>query len=66
LIKLWSENANLFALNSVEAFAMTMTKNYCLDQLKSKRAGNIKTSNDNFTDKLPSLDKIIEDVDSLK
>ena len=48
LVKLWSKNENLDHYNSVEAFAMTMTKNYCLDQLKSKRAGNLKIVNTNF------------------
>jgi RNA polymerase sigma-70 factor (ECF subfamily) len=42
-----------------------MTKNYCLDQLKSKRAGNIKLVHTNFTDGQPSLDKKVEDIDSL-
>jgi RNA polymerase sigma factor (sigma-70 family) len=65
LCKLWSKNENLDKLNSVEAFAMTMTKNYCLDQLKSKRAENIKISHDNFSDKSARLDKIVEDGDSL-
>jgi RNA polymerase sigma-70 factor (ECF subfamily) len=65
LSKLWSKNDSLFNLGSVEAFAMTMTKNYCLDQLKSKRAANVKISHDNFTDKSPRLDKIVEDGDSL-
>jgi RNA polymerase sigma-70 factor (ECF subfamily) len=65
LCKLWSKNENLFKFNSVEAFAMTMTKNYCLDQLKSKRAENRKISHDNYTDKSPRLDKILEDGDSL-
>jgi RNA polymerase sigma factor (sigma-70 family) len=63
--KLWSKNESLFKLGSVEAFAMTMTKNYCLDQLKSKKAKNLKMSHDNFTDKSPRLDKIVEDGDSL-
>ena len=44
---------------------MTITKNYCLDQLKSKRAGNLKIVHDNFTDRNPSLHQIVEDVDSL-
>jgi RNA polymerase sigma-70 factor (ECF subfamily) len=65
LMKLWRKNENLFKLKSLEAFAITMTKNYCLDQLKSRRAGNVKISHDNFTDKSPSLDKIMEDGDSL-
>jgi RNA polymerase sigma factor (sigma-70 family) len=65
LVKLWGKNGSLDGFNSVEAFAMTMTKNYCLDQLKSKRAGNLKIVHTNFTDKEPSLDKKVEDIDSL-
>lgn len=66
LVKLWSKNENLDTYNSVEAMAMTMTKNYCLDQLKSKRASNLKIEHSNFTDKEASLYKKIEDSDSLK
>jgi RNA polymerase sigma factor (sigma-70 family) len=65
LVKLWSKNENLVSYNSVEAMAMTMTKNYCLDQLKSKRASNLKIVHNNFTDREPSLDKKVEDRDSL-
>lgn len=64
-VKLWDKNEILYNYSSVEAFAMTMTKNYCLDQLKSKRAGNSKISHDNYTDKSASLDKKMEDEDSL-
>ena len=65
LVKLWNKNGSLEGFNSVEAFTMTMTKNYCLDQLKSKRAGNLKIVHTNFTDREPSLDKKVEDIDSL-
>ena len=65
LVKLWSKNGSLNTFNSVEAFAMTLTKNYCLDQLKSKRAGNLKIVNINFIDRTPSVDKKVEDSDSL-
>jgi RNA polymerase sigma-70 factor (ECF subfamily) len=64
-VKLCNKNNSLDGFNSIEAFAMTMTKNYCLDQLKSKRAGNIKLVHTNFTDGQPSLDKKVEDIDSL-
>ena len=64
LVKLWSKNENLDNYNSVEAYAMTITKNYCLDQLKSKRAGNLKMVHTNFTDREPRLDKKVEDSDS--
>jgi RNA polymerase sigma factor (sigma-70 family) len=66
LVKLWSKNENLEHYNSVEAVAMTMTKNYCLDQLKSKRASNLKIEHTNFSDKESGLDKRVEDKDSLE
>ena len=65
LVKLWNKNENLDSYNSVEALAMTMTKNYCFDQLKSKRASNLKIVHNNFTDREPGLDKKVEDSDSL-
>jgi len=65
LVKLWSKNTSLESYTSVEAVAMTMTKNYCLDQLKSKRASNLKIVHNNYTDNAPGLDKKVEDIDSL-
>ena len=65
LVKLWNKSENLSGYNSVEALAMTMTKNYCLDQLKSKRTGNLKIVSINYEDKEPGLEKKIEDLDSL-
>ena len=65
LVKLWNKNESLDRYNSIEAFAMTITKNYCLDQLKSKRAGNLKIVHNNFTDRTPSLQQQVEDSDSL-
>lgn len=65
LVKLWSRNKNLDAYNNIEAFAMTMTKNYCLDQLKSKRAVNLQIVPTDFPNNEPSSEKILEDKDSL-
>lgn len=65
LVKLWTKNESLSAYNSVEALAMTMTKNYCLDQLKSKRAGNLKIVHNNFTDREAPLQKQVEDTDTM-
>ena len=64
-VKLWNKNEGLSYYTSVEAFAMTMTKNYCLDQLKSKRADNLKIVHSNFTDREASLQQKVEDKDSL-
>ena len=65
LVKLWTNNESLEAYNSVEALAMTMTKNYCLDQLKSKRATNLRIVHNNFTDREAPLQKRVEDTDTM-
>lgn len=65
LMKLWNKSEILIGFTSIEAFAMTMTKNHCLDQLKSKRANNSKIEHDNYVDNTATLDKKIEDKDSL-
>lgn len=64
LVKLWNKNDSLEQYNSVEALAMTMTKNYCLDQLKSKRASNLKIVHNNFTDREAGLQQQVEDKDT--
>jgi RNA polymerase sigma-70 factor (ECF subfamily) len=64
-VKLWNKNEQLATYSSVEAFAMTITKNYCLDQLKSKRAGNLQIAHLNYTDRQPSLQQQVEDSDTL-
>jgi RNA polymerase sigma-70 factor (ECF subfamily) len=53
------------AFKNVEAFAMTMTKNYCLDKLKSKQASNLKLVHSNYTDEHTSLQKEVEARDSV-
>ena len=65
LVKLWHKNESLDSYNSIEAFAMAITKNYCLDQLKSKRAGNLTIAHHNYTDRQPGLQQQVEDADSL-
>ena len=60
LVRLWNKNSSLKQYNSVEALAMTMTKNYCLDQLKSKRATNLQIVHNNYQDKQASVETQIE------
>ncbi len=64
LIRLWNKKEGLEKYNSVEALAVTMTKNYCLDQLKSKRASNLKLVHSNYSDSQAGIDKQVEDKDS--
>ena len=44
---------------------MTMTKNFCLDKLKSKHAQNLKIVHNNYQDNNASLQKQVEVNDSL-
>jgi RNA polymerase sigma factor (sigma-70 family) len=64
LIRLWNKKEGLDKYNSIEALAVTMTKNYCLDQLKSKRASNLKLVHSNYSDRQAGVDKQLEDKDS--
>ncbi|MEH6617991.1 RNA polymerase sigma factor [Maribacter arcticus] len=65
LIKLWDKKNKIETYNNVEAFAMTMTKNFCLDRLKSKQAGNLKLVHSNYTDSSTSLQSELEAKDSI-
>ena len=65
LMKLWSKNESIGEYNNIEAFAMTMTKNFCLDRLKSKQASNLKLVHSNYGDDNSSLQKQVEAKDSL-
>jgi RNA polymerase sigma-70 factor (ECF subfamily) len=65
LMKLWSKKNKMEGYKSVEAFAMTMTKNFCLDRLKSKQAGNLKLVHSNYTDESSSLQRQVEARDSI-
>jgi RNA polymerase sigma-70 factor (ECF subfamily) len=65
LMKLWSKNESIGKYNNIEAFAMTMTKNFCLDRLKSKQAGNLKLVHSNYGDDNSSLQRQVEANDSV-
>jgi RNA polymerase sigma factor (sigma-70 family) len=65
LFKLWKSKEKIADYKNVEAFAMTMTKNYCYDRLKSKQANNLTLVHSNYKEKDTSLDKKIEHQDSV-
>ena len=65
LLKLWTKKASLQTYTSIEALAITMTKNYCLDQLKSKRANTSSISSVNYEEKQADLHQKLEGKDSL-
>jgi len=63
--KLWKNKEKLKNYKSVEAFAMTMTKNYCFDRLKSKQASNLTLIHSNYKEKNTPLDRQMELNDSV-
>ena len=63
LLKLWKNKDKITSYRNTEAFAMTMTKNYCYDRLKSKQAGNLTLIHGNYKEKETSLDKKLEYID---
>ena len=66
VLKLWKNKEKIQSYQNVEAFAMTMTKNYCYDRLKSKQAQNLKIVHNNYKDENIQLQKQIEVNDSLQ
>lgn len=63
--KLWKNKEKIATYKNPEAFAMTMTKNYCYDRLKSKQASNISLVHSNYREKETSLEKKIEYNDTI-
>ena len=62
--KLWKGKKNIGNYDNPEAYALTMTKNYCLDRLKSKQASNLKIVHSNY-ETSENLEKQIEVQDSV-
>lgn len=65
LMKLWSKQNVMMTYNNVEAYAMMMTKNFCLDRLKSKQADTLKLVHSNYRDENVSLQDQLEVSDSV-
>ena len=65
MMKLWSRKQKLSSYDNLEAFAMTVTKNYCLDQLKLKSNNNMRIVHSNYEDGNHSLQNKVEVQDDL-
>ncbi len=63
-LKLWAKKDSLQELRNVEAFAMTMTRNLCLDKLKAKYSKNLELEQAtlNTTDDNPHQKMDIKDT----
>lgn len=65
LMRLWSKKNGMQRYSSTEAFAMTMTKNLCLDRLKSKQAQHITLAHSNYDVPSEALETQMEVADSV-
>ena len=66
IFKLWSNRDKLINYKNPEAYAITMIKNRCFDQLKSKNTQNLKIEHSNYEDPSRSLQEFLEVNDSLR
>ncbi|MFM1877136.1 MAG: hypothetical protein RLZZ241_2 [Bacteroidota bacterium] len=65
LLKLWVGKQKLHQYSNVEAYAMTMMRNFCLDRLKSKSASNRSLVQDDYLTAGSDLELSLELKDSL-
>ncbi|MFV8225987.1 RNA polymerase sigma factor [Christiangramia aquimixticola] len=66
ILKLWSRKNRIKHYASIEAFAITVTKNYCLDQLKSKQNNNLRIVHQNYESTNQSLQAKVEVNDEMQ
>ncbi len=66
ILKLWNRKGKIKHYANIEAFAMTVTKNYCLDQLKLKNNNNLRIVHQNYESNTPSLQNEIEVNDEME
>lgn len=65
LLKLWVGKSKISGYRSTEAFALTMTRNYCLDRLKSKQASNLRLVHNNYSENATNALEQLELKDSV-
>lgn len=65
LMKLWKMRKKFSKYKNLEAYAMTMTKNHCYDQLKLRNNNNISLVHSNFASEDSGLDGALEAKDEM-
>jgi len=66
ILKLWDLKEKIKHYANIEAFAMTVTKNHCLDQLKLKNNNNLRIVHQNYESNSSSLQSEIETNDEME
>lgn len=65
ILKLWDRREKIKDYANVEAFAMTVTKNYCLDQLKLKQNNHLRIVHQNYDSGTVSAQRSLEVKDEM-
>lgn len=65
LMKLWARKSKIKEYRNPEAFALTITRNYCLDRLKSKQASHLRLEKSDFSESSPNGQEQLELRDSV-
>ncbi|MAS68001.1 MAG: RNA polymerase subunit sigma-70 [Flavobacteriaceae bacterium] len=65
ITKLWVNISEMATITNIEGYTMTMTKNYCLDRLKSKQASQLRLAHYHHDKANTSLDKQIDARDAV-
>lgn len=65
ILKLWDRKNKLKHYANIEAYAITVTKNYCLDQLKLKQNNNLRIVHQNYESNQISLQTEVEVNDEM-
>ncbi|WP_291086802.1 MULTISPECIES: sigma-70 family RNA polymerase sigma factor [unclassified Flavobacterium] len=66
MLKLWAMRDRLTAYKSIEALSMTVTKNYCLDHLRSRKSPYFTIVYDDFAHQTPVYQKDNDGEDKMK
>jgi len=65
ILKIWNRKDKVKDYANIEAFMISVTKNYCLDQLKAKHNNNLRIVHTNYDSKEISVYRQIELKDEL-
>jgi RNA polymerase sigma-70 factor (ECF subfamily) len=65
ILKLWNRKQKIKDYTNIEAFAMTITKNHCLDELKAKKNNNLRIVHQNYENDSISLQRGLEVKDEM-
>ncbi len=65
ILKIWNRKNKVKDYANIEAFMISVTKNYCLDQLKAKKNNNLRITHSNYDNNEIGVDRSVELKDEM-